>query len=166
MSDLPLTGGCNCGAVRFEVTEPLVTASYCHCKRCQRRSGAAASPSAHSSPGAFRIVAGEDKLRVWKPQDGGVRASKTGPYDQGAEATRSDCQMQRERFEARVQAQRERLAKVDALIHAENYKGDVDERYREAADTAIAPLILERRDLLTAQERDWPAEAIWRLRRD
>ena len=73
MSDLPLTGGCNCGAVRFEVTEPLVTASYCHCKRCQRRSGAAASPSAHPPPGALRIVAGEDKLRVWKPQDGGEK---------------------------------------------------------------------------------------------
>jgi hypothetical protein len=73
MTDLPLTGGCNCGAVRFEVTEPLVTASYCHCKRCQRRSGAAASPSAHPAPGAFRIVAGKEKLRMWKPQDGGEK---------------------------------------------------------------------------------------------
>jgi hypothetical protein len=73
MTDFPLTGGCNCGAVRYEVTAPLVKASYCHCKRCQRRSGAAASPSAHPSSGAFRIVAGEDKLRVWKPQDGGEK---------------------------------------------------------------------------------------------
>ena len=31
MADLPLTGGCNCGAVRFEITEPFVGASYCHC---------------------------------------------------------------------------------------------------------------------------------------
>jgi hypothetical protein len=38
---LPLTGGCNGGAVRYEVVEPLVRASYCHCKRCQRRSGSA-----------------------------------------------------------------------------------------------------------------------------
>jgi hypothetical protein len=29
MNDFPLTGGCNCGGVRFEVTEPLVVASYC-----------------------------------------------------------------------------------------------------------------------------------------
>jgi hypothetical protein len=72
-SDLPLTGGCNCGAVRFEVTEPLVRASYCHCKRCQRRSGAAASASAHPAPGTFRIVAGEDSLRAWKPDDGGEK---------------------------------------------------------------------------------------------
>lgn len=70
---LPLTGGCNCGAVRFEVTAPLLVASYCHCKRCQRRSGAAASANAHPAPGTFRIVAGEDRLRVWKPDGGGEK---------------------------------------------------------------------------------------------
>ena len=78
MTDLPLTGGCNCGVVRFEVTEPLVAASYCHCKRCQRRSGAAASPNANPAPGAFRIVAGEDTLRMqWEPipEDGLPRHS-------------------------------------------------------------------------------------------
>jgi hypothetical protein len=73
MSELPLTGGCNCGAVRFEVTAPLAVASYCHCKRCQRRSGAAASANAHPAPGTFRIVAGEDRLRVWKPDGGGEK---------------------------------------------------------------------------------------------
>ena len=73
MNDFPLTGGCNCGAVRFEVTEPLVAASYCHCKRCQRRSGAAASANAHPAPGTFRIVAGEVRLRMWKPDDGGEK---------------------------------------------------------------------------------------------
>jgi hypothetical protein len=70
MSDLPLTGGCNCGSVRFEVTAPLVRASYCHCKRCQRRSGAAASANAHPEPGSVRIVEGEEKLRAWKPEQG------------------------------------------------------------------------------------------------
>ncbi len=73
MTDFPLTGGCNCGAVRFEVTAPLALASYCHCKRCQRRSGAAASANAHPAPDAFRIVAGEDTLRVWKPDGGGEK---------------------------------------------------------------------------------------------
>jgi hypothetical protein len=71
--ELPLRGGCNCGAVRFEVTEPLVAASYCHCKRCQRRTGAAASPNAHPASDAFRIVAGEENLRMWKPGDGGEK---------------------------------------------------------------------------------------------
>jgi hypothetical protein len=36
---LPITGGCNCGAVRFEIsTEPRLT-SVCHCRECQRFSG-------------------------------------------------------------------------------------------------------------------------------
>jgi hypothetical protein len=71
--DFLLTGGCNCGAVRFEVSEPLLLASYCHCKRCQRRTGAAASANAHPAPDSFRIVAGEDRLRMWKPDDGGEK---------------------------------------------------------------------------------------------
>lgn len=65
-----LTGGCNCGAVRYEVDGPLTGATYCHCHRCQRRTGAAASPSAHPAPGAFRIVQGEDVLRCWAPEGG------------------------------------------------------------------------------------------------
>jgi hypothetical protein len=73
MTDFPITGGCNCGAVRFEVTEPLVRAGYCHCRRCQRRSGAAASASASPAPGSFQIVSGEDRLRAWKPEDGGEK---------------------------------------------------------------------------------------------
>ena len=56
----PLTGGCLCGGVRFEVTEPLVVASYCHCTRCQRRTGTAASAKARVAPGSFRIIAGEE----------------------------------------------------------------------------------------------------------
>src|SRR3954469_504295 len=73
MPMLPITGGCNCGAVRYEVTAELLGASYCHCRRCQRRSGAAASPSAHAPADAFRIVARDDALRCWKPEDGGEK---------------------------------------------------------------------------------------------
>jgi hypothetical protein len=70
VSDLPLTGGCGCGAIRFEVTEPVDFASYCHCTRCQRRTGTAASANAHPAPGSFRLLSGEDKLRAWKPEEG------------------------------------------------------------------------------------------------
>lgn len=68
--NLPITGGCNCGAVRYEVSEPFAGAGYCHCTRCQRRTGTAAGASANPAPGAFRIVQGEDRLRAWKPEDG------------------------------------------------------------------------------------------------
>jgi hypothetical protein len=68
--DFRLTGGCNCGAVRFEVTEPLASASYCHCTRCQRRTGTAASANAATVPGSFHILQGDARLQAWKPEDG------------------------------------------------------------------------------------------------
>ena|SRR3712207_5353927 len=67
-----LTGGCNCGAVRYEVSE-LSGAGYCHCRRCQRRTGAAASPQAYAKPEHFRLVAGENHVKCWKPGDGGAK---------------------------------------------------------------------------------------------
>jgi hypothetical protein len=59
-----------CGGVRFEVSQPLIRASYCHCTRCQRRSGTAASAQARVAPGALRITSGEELVRSWQP-DGG-----------------------------------------------------------------------------------------------
>jgi hypothetical protein len=67
---LPLTGGCLCGGVRYEITEPLVAAGYCHCTRCQRRTGSAAAVSARVVPGSLRILSGEELLASWDPPDG------------------------------------------------------------------------------------------------
>jgi len=68
-----LTGGCLCGGVRYEITEPLVSANYCHCTRCQRRTGTAASAQARIVPGSLRIVQGEELLRAWRPEDGAAK---------------------------------------------------------------------------------------------
>ena len=38
---LPLTGGCQCGAVRYAITSAPVAFYWCHCTECQRASGAA-----------------------------------------------------------------------------------------------------------------------------
>jgi hypothetical protein len=70
VADLPLTGGCLCGGVRFEVDEPPISASYCHCNRCQRRTGTAASVQARIVPGSLRIVSGEELVRAFEPEDG------------------------------------------------------------------------------------------------
>ena len=70
MPDLPLTGGCLCGGVRFEIAEPLVSAVYCHCTRCQRRTGTAAAASARIVPGSLRITQGEELVRAYEPADG------------------------------------------------------------------------------------------------
>jgi hypothetical protein len=69
----PLTGGCLCGGVRFELTEPPVSASYCHCTRCQKRTGTAASPQARIVPGSIRVT-GDDLVRAYEPPDGFPKA--------------------------------------------------------------------------------------------
>jgi hypothetical protein len=60
-----------CGGVRFRVDEPLVGALFCHCKRCQRRSGSAYSMTALTVPGSFAITEGAELLREYHP-DGGA----------------------------------------------------------------------------------------------
>jgi hypothetical protein len=63
-----------CGAVRFELSEPPVAAGYCHCIRCQRRTGDAASISARIAPGSMRIQSGEELIGVYRPDEGFEKA--------------------------------------------------------------------------------------------
>jgi hypothetical protein len=65
-----LEGSCGCGAVRFEVSEPPVRAFYCHCTRCQKRTGTAAQASAVIAPGSVTVTDGEEHLRDWSPPGG------------------------------------------------------------------------------------------------
>ncbi len=66
----PLQGGCLCGAVRYEITAPFVSAGYCHCTRCQRRTGTGSSANGRVPRAGFRLLQGEDQLRAFKPATG------------------------------------------------------------------------------------------------
>jgi hypothetical protein len=35
-----MLGGCHCGAIRYEVSAPPFAADFCHCRDCQRTTGA------------------------------------------------------------------------------------------------------------------------------
>lgn len=70
MSEPELTGHCGCEAVQFEIDAPLKAAGYCHCTRCQRRTGGGSSVSALVAPGSLRITAGVELLAAWE-SDGG-----------------------------------------------------------------------------------------------
>ncbi len=55
------TGGCLCGAVRFEVTERPTMDAYCYCKMCQRWSGSVLTSWAGFDKDVFRCIRGEIK---------------------------------------------------------------------------------------------------------
>ena len=57
--------------MRFEIEAPLESAGYCHCTRCQRRTGTAASAQARVPAGALRVVTGKEHVRSYAPPDGG-----------------------------------------------------------------------------------------------
>ena len=71
MAEPVLTGGCLCGGVRFELTGPPADAGYCHCTRCQRRTGTAASASGRIVPSMLTLLSGEELLRSYDPPDHG-----------------------------------------------------------------------------------------------
>jgi hypothetical protein len=66
------SGGCLCGAVRFEVDGEPEATGYCHCTRCQQRTGTAASPVARVAAGQVRIVQGREALTGYTPPAGGA----------------------------------------------------------------------------------------------
>ncbi len=61
MSDktMPITGGCLCGAVRYEASERPKKVPYCHCKMCQRWSGSVLASWADFGRDGIRCTKGE-----------------------------------------------------------------------------------------------------------
>jgi hypothetical protein len=57
--------------VRFELTEPATAAYYCHCTRCQRRTGTGSSAQARIDGRTFRLLQGEELVKGWRHPDGG-----------------------------------------------------------------------------------------------
>ena len=65
-----LQGSCLCGAVRFEVTEPFVSVSACHCTSCKKISGGTGTVSGRARTETIRILSGEEVLRTYQPAEG------------------------------------------------------------------------------------------------
>lgn len=58
---LPLQGGCPCGAVRYEVTALPLSLYACHCTDCQRQSGSSFALNMPVATSSLRITKGETK---------------------------------------------------------------------------------------------------------
>ncbi len=57
----PMTGGCLCGAIRYEVSAPIEKVVACHCTSCRRISGAGSSHNAIIPSAAVKFVSGTPK---------------------------------------------------------------------------------------------------------
>ena len=53
---LPIQGGCQCGALRFEITEPPATLYCCHCSECRQQSASAFGMSLRVPNSAFHLT--------------------------------------------------------------------------------------------------------------
>ena len=56
---LPVTGGCVCGAVRYECSAAPLLMLKCHCRDCQQISGGPYAPAVIFPFQAFKITKGE-----------------------------------------------------------------------------------------------------------
>jgi hypothetical protein len=66
-----VAGSCLCGGVRFEVEPPFRRANHCHCSRCRKHSGTFGLTQGRVAREQFRLLSGEELLRVFRPEGGG-----------------------------------------------------------------------------------------------
>jgi len=67
-----LTGGCACGAIRYECNAEPVLILNCHCRDCQRSSGSPFSSFIVVASEAFKIVKGSPRIHASPSEMGGM----------------------------------------------------------------------------------------------
>lgn len=74
MSTLPTTfsGGCACGAIRYESTAAPVFMLHCHCRDCQRSSGGPFSSFMIVPTAAFKLSQGSLRFHASPSERGGL----------------------------------------------------------------------------------------------
>ena len=68
-----LTGGCLCGAVRYEIEGKLRHITHCHCGMCRKAHGAAFATYASLARRRFRLKTGESALRAFRSSESVTR---------------------------------------------------------------------------------------------
>ena len=60
---MPLAGGCQCGAVRYELSVEPLAVYVCHCRECQKQSASAFGISVLVPKSGFRVRQGD--VKTW-----------------------------------------------------------------------------------------------------
>ena len=74
------SGGCDCGAIQYELTGPAKLVVNCHCSGCRKRNGSPYSTYCVVSQSDLRIVLGLENLTMYENNEGGRKlfCSKCG----------------------------------------------------------------------------------------
>jgi len=67
---VPFTGGCACGAIRYECSAQPLLMFRCHCRDCQRATGSPFAANVWAAASAFTFTSGEPKSYVVKSARG------------------------------------------------------------------------------------------------
>ncbi len=67
---VPFTGGCACGAIRYECSAEPAMSFNCHCRDCQRASGSAYYPAVVVPTAAFALTTGTLKYSSMRADSG------------------------------------------------------------------------------------------------
>jgi len=70
MSDEPMAGGCQCGAVRYRVTAAAREIYHCHCSMCRKLHGALYATWAVVPRGHIEVTRGADALAAFESSPG------------------------------------------------------------------------------------------------
>ena len=68
-----MQGSCWCGGVRFEIAEPFVTLSFCHCTSCKRISGGVGTASGRARTDWIDVEQGRELLTTYQPDEGSAK---------------------------------------------------------------------------------------------
>lgn len=71
MSGTVLTGGCACGAVRYEIDAAPIFVNNCHCSLCQRQTGSTSVVNMFVEGDRLHHLSGETTRHVVKSGSGG-----------------------------------------------------------------------------------------------
>ena len=70
---MPITGACLCGAIRYEISGPLLDAGNCHCSMCRKAHGAAFATYANVNAAEFQWTRGEELVSCYESSPGSGR---------------------------------------------------------------------------------------------
>ena len=73
MKNKPISGGCYCQAVQYQVSLPVKWCAHCHCKQCRHTQAAAIVTWFGVDLGCFKYIKGSDNISWFQSSESAKR---------------------------------------------------------------------------------------------